>query len=435
MQPIVPASENSTIGSGNSFLLRLGVFPPLAWGFLGTFLFMIGDGVEAGYLSPYLQARHIPQQNVALLLTVYGVAAAIAAWFSGALSDILGPKRVMWLGLCIWVVLEIAFLLFGILPNSYRTMLLAYGLRGFGYPLFAFGFLIWITVATPAKHLGAAVGWFWFAFTAGLPTLGSFLASLTIPRIGEFATFWLSLGLVTAGGTIALFGTREPIGSRPLAPSGEKPIQSLLKSVVLAFQNKKLAIGCVVRAVNTAPEFGFLVFLPTFFIKEVGFGLGQWLRLLSIIFLSNIIWNLLFGILGDKIGWRRTVAFCGGFGCTLTTLLLYYLPHWFGANYLLAVLAGVLYGATLAGYVPLSALMPGLEPQNKGAAMSILNLGAGMSTWIGPALVGLLLPPIGVAGVMWVFAGLYLASGFMALFLTMPPSTKEELRKAAGETP
>ena len=60
-------------------------------------------------------------------------------------------------------------------------MLLTYALRGFGYPLFAYGFLVWITAATPAERLGTAVGWFWFAFTGGLPTLGSLLASFTVP--------------------------------------------------------------------------------------------------------------------------------------------------------------------------------------------------------------------------------------------------------------
>ena len=80
----------------------------------------------------------------------------------------------------------------------------------------------------------------------------------------------------------------------------------------------------------------------------------------------------------------------------------------------------VFYGATLAGYVPLSALMPSLAPENKGAAMSLLNLGAGASNWVGPAIVALCLPVIGVIGVMWTFAVLYLISAVLTLFLTLP---------------
>ena len=241
-----------------------------------------------------------------------------------------------------------------------------------------------------------------------------------VPLIGAYQTLWSSLGLVILGAAIALVGLREPTGKRPLAPAGSKPLETLFSSVSIAWREPKTAIGCIVRVINTAPQFGFLVFLPVFFTQTVGFSLSGWLRLLSCIFTSNIVWNLLFGIIGDKLGWRRTVALCGGVGSAITTLLLYYVPHVFGANYPLCVAAGVLYGATLAGYVPLSALMPSLVPENKGAAMSILNLGAGASTWTGPLLVGLFLPTLGVSGMMWIFTVLYIVSAFLALFLTLP---------------
>jgi MFS family permease len=295
-----------------------------------------------------------------------------------------------------------------------------YALRGFGYPLFAYGFLVWITAVTPKHEMGSAAGWFWFCFTGGLPTLGSLLASFLIPIIGAYATLWCSLGLVVLGGLIALLGVHEPTGRRRLVAAGEHPVKTLLLSVSIAWKKPKVGIGGLVRVINTAPEFGFLVFLPLFYTQTVGFSLTQWLRLLSLMFLSNIIWNLLFGIIGDKLGWRRTVAWCGGFGSAITTLLLYYTPNLLGANYPLAVIAGMMYGATLAGYVPLSALMPSLAPDHKGAAMSVLNLGAGAATWVGPGIVTIFLPMVGVAGVMWIFAGLYVLSAVMALFLTLP---------------
>lgn len=398
---------------------RLGIYPPLAWGYLGLLIFMIGDGVESGYLSPYLIERGI-SQYVAAIFTAYGATAAVAAWFSGALSDLWGPRRVMMVGLAIWAVFEVLFL-FTLSTNAgYLAVLLTYALRGFGYPLFAFGFLVWITAASPARRLGTGVGWFWFAFTGGLPTLGSLFASFAVPMIGAYSTLWTLLGLVILGGLIALIGVREPRGFRRLAPEGEKPIKTLLSSVTIGYREPKTAIGCVVRIINTAPQFGFLVFLPVFFTQTVGFSLSAWLRLLSAIFLSNIVWNLLFGIIGDKFGWRRTVVLCGGVGSAITTLLLFYVPQIFGANYPLCIAAGVMYGATLAGYVPLSALMPSLAPEHRGAAMSMLNLGAGASVWVGPAIAGIFLAPLGVGGVMWIFAVLYLVSAALAMTLKLP---------------
>ncbi len=401
---------------------RLGIHPPLAWGYAGLLLFMTGDGVEAGYLSKYLVDRGVAgPDEVALVFTAYGVAVAVAAWLSGALSDLWGPRRVMALGLVAWVVFEVAFLTVGLTPGNYRLALVVYSLRGLGFPLFAFGFLVWITVVTPRRRLGTAVGWFWFALTGGLLTLGPLLASDLIERIGPYETLWVSLGLVVSGGLVALMGVREPTGRRRLAPPDEHPVRTLVASVSIAWREPKTAIGCVVRVINTAPQNGFMVFLPFYFTQTVGFSLPEWLRLLSYMFLSNIIWNLLFGVIGDRLGWRRTVAVCGSLGSAVTTLLLYFLPTAFGANYPLAVLAAVLYGATLAGYVPLSALMPSLAPKNKGAAMSLLNLGAGASNWVGPAVVALFLTDVGVGGVMGIYAGLYVVSAVLTLFLTVPP--------------
>jgi predicted MFS family arabinose efflux permease len=256
-----------------------------------------------------------------------------------------------------------------------------------------------------------------------MPTLGSLVASYWVPWIGPIATLWCALALVLAGGAIALVGVREPRGRARLAPEGERVIATLLNGVSIGWRNPKIAAGCIVRTINTASQFGFFVFLPAYFTKSAGFTLSQWLRLLSFMFLSNIIWNLLFGMIGDRFGWRRTVALFGGMGCAVSTLLLYYAPVATGGSYIAAVCAAMLYGATLAAYVPLSVLMPSLAPEHKGAAMSMLNLGAGASVWVGPAIVGLLLDRAGVGGVMWTFAGLYVLSAALTLTLKLPEET------------
>ncbi len=413
-----------------SLLDHIGIPAALVWGFVGVLLFMIGDGVESGYLSPYLVERGLSNGAVASIFTVYGVAAAIAGWLSGALSEVWGPRRVITLGLILWIGFEILFLTVGLRHADFATVLVTYGLRGLAYPLFAFGFLVWITLVAPKYKLGSAMGWFWFAFTGGLPTLGSLLARFAIPRIGPYKTFWLATALVLLGGLTLLIGVREETGCRRLAAVKEAPVKALLGSVSLAWRKPKAGIACLVRMINTAPQFGFFVFMPGFFRQTIGFSQSQWLTLLSSVFLSNIIWNLLFGLIGDRFGWRRTIAIFGGFGCTLTTLAFYYVPtsqH----NYAATLVVGVLYGATLAGYVPLSALMPSLAPDHKGEALSLLSLGAGASVWIGPALVGLLLGKIGVAGIMWVFAGLYFVSGLMTLSLTLPRGTLTGQAEAA----
>ena len=85
--------------SASSFTERIGIFPPLLWGYIGLLLFMIGNGIEAGYLSKYLVDRQIATEKmVAVIFTIYGITVAISAWLSGALSDLWGPRKVMGLG-------------------------------------------------------------------------------------------------------------------------------------------------------------------------------------------------------------------------------------------------------------------------------------------------------------------------------------------------
>lgn len=407
-----------------SRVASLGMHPELAIGYLGVLLFMVGDGVEAGYLSPFLLSMHFSEAKIALVFTLYGATAAIASWLSGALSDVFGPKKVMWAGLVIWIGFEIPFLLFGISAANYRMILLTYTLRGFGYPLFAFGFLVWVTEITPAQCLATAVGWFWCARTGGLPTLGSLLASYTVPRYGAYHTMWLSSVLVLLGGLIALFGIHEKTGSRPLMAPGEKPFTALLRGASIAWKKPKVGLGGIVAVITTTSEFGFLVFLPIFYTHTIGFTLEEWLQILSIMFATNVVFNLIWGAVGDRIGWRTTITFVGACGCAVTTLGLYYVPHVFGRTRLLVILAAMAYGAALAGFVPLAAIMATLAPESRGAAMSIMNLGSGISIWLGPAIAGIFLPICGVGGVMWIFAIIYLFAAILSHTLKLPDEEK-----------
>ena len=403
-----------------SFAEKLGMHPELVIGYLGLILFMIGDGVEAGFLSPMLIDLHFTPSQVAIAFSGYGITAALASWLSGALSDIFGPKKVMWAGLLIWLGFEMPFLWLGIAHANYPIILLSYGLRGFGYPLFAYGFLVWIAAVTPERYLATAIGWFWSARTGGLPTLGALLASLSVPLLGTYKTLWVSVALVALGGLIALFGVREKHGMVPLSRSGHNPIRLLFSSVSVVWRHPKVGLGGIVATITTTSEFGFLVFLPIFFIHVIGFTLEQWLQILSIMFATNVVANLFWGYVGDRIGWRRTITFAGSCGCAVTTLGLYYVPHIFGTNYPLVVAAGMAYGIALAGFVPIAAIMAVLAPESKGAAMSIMNLGSGLSTFIGPAIAGIFLPLLGVSGVIRIFAFMYLVAAVLSYMLRLP---------------
>lgn len=400
------------------FSNRIGLPKNLSWGYLGILIFMMGDGVEQGWLSPYLLEHGMRIEQSAALFTVYGITIAISSWFSGVLAESFGPRKAMFTGLLLYFIGTIGFVGFGMAQLNYPIMLATYAIRGFGYPLFAYSFLVWITYRTPQQMLGRAVGWFWFVFTGGLNVLGAYYSSWALERFGYQNTLWSSLFWVALGAFFALLLNKDRFEPTQATTSNSKAAE-LLKGLTIIKQEPKVLIGGIVRVINTTAQFAFPVFLPIY-MARFGISTKEWLQIWGTIFTANIIFNLLFGFIGDRLGWRRTIMLFGGIGCGITTLLLFYSTNWSHGNYWVVMMSGVLWGALLAGYVPLSALVPSLVKEDKGAAMAVLNLGAGLPVFVGPALVGLLIGSIGDAGVIWVLAVLYFISALLANFITLP---------------
>lgn len=423
------AEQSTSVG----IIERIGLPRPLFWGFVGLLLFMIGDGVESGYISPYLAEHGAGSATgAAYIISFYGLMVTLGSWLAGALSEVWGPRRVMLIGLAMWSILQVLFLGIALPTESFPLMFAVYGLRGIAYPLFAYGFLVWVLGASPAHRLGSAVGWFYFAFTGGLPTLGSLVASGTEPVIGQYATFWAALALVILGGVVSLVGLRGAQGGGRQAAPEITTGRSLINSVAIAFTNPRVGLGCLVRIVNTAPQFGLFVFFPVIFADQLGFGTAGWLRLVFVLGAANIFANLFFGILSDRLGWHRTLRWFGCIGSAVAVLLFYFLPQQVGDQYWVSVLCAALFGISLAGFTPISVLMSLMAPGQKGSSIAVLNLGAGAATFVGPLIVAVFLGPLGAGGVTIIFAALYVLAGVAVRWLAVPEESQQIVDEGAS---
>ncbi|MCS0634934.1 MFS transporter [Streptomyces sp. LP05-1] len=399
---------------------RIGIPRPLFWGYAGLLLFMIGDGVETSYLSKYFAGDlGFSETGAGAIITVYGVTAAIASFLgAGLFADRWGPRRVMAAGAAVWAVFHLLLLTVAIPAESYGLVMVTYGIRGFGYPMFAYGFLSWIMAVAPKDHQSKAVGWFWFAYSAGYPILGSFLLSATMPVIGFYATLWISLAMIAAGSLVVLLLLRERTGFTGLAP-GRDARTELAGTFRILFEKPKIGISLIIRLINTTPSFGMWVFMP-FFVRDLGFRDGEWNALLVIMMVSNLAALLVFGVLGDNWSGRKTCALFGGVLGALGCLLCYYLPAAAGHNFAVAAAAVVVYGAGLAGYVPLPAMMVAQAPGRGGQVMGVYTLGAGLSVAVGPLIGTLSYDSFGFGGLMWIYAVLLLVNAVLCLRVTSP---------------
>jgi len=350
----------------------------------------------------------------------------IASWFSGTLSAIWGPKRVMWLGAGIWIVFEALFLFVALPSQTLGLIATIYAIRGLAYPLFAFSFLVWIQTLAKPHMRGSAAGWFWFAFTGGLPTLGALVAAIAVGPLGIslYGTLVLSLVLVAIGSAIGCFAVTHPSGLEPIADEtvrNPRSLGRLTEGIDILWRDKRTIAGFFVRLVNTAPQYGFFAMFPFVFGPATpggGFLTTEQVAILqTVAYAANIGANLFFGVFGDHFGWQRTVTVFGCLGCALAV------PVWyFGAiasqSFLVTAILGAIYGIVLAGFVPLSALMPSMVAvKDKGAALAILNTGAGGAALLGPLTVTALFPLFGGGGVVLAYCVMYLIVAGVSLVI------------------
>lgn len=411
----------------------LGIPRALIWGYVGVLLFMIGDGVETSYLPAYFKTDlGFGEASVGIVFTVYGVTAAVGSFLAGGLSDLWGPRRVMMAGAVCWVVCHALMLAVAVPTHSYSLILLTYGLRGFGYPLFAYGFMVWIMAGAPERQLGKALGWFWFCFTMGYPVLGSALVSLLKPSIGFYRTLWVSLAMIVAGALVVPFLLRERSGFQGLSNGSERAglSRTFMGCFTVMFARPRVGMGAVVRLINTTSQFGVWVFIPLYLVDQVGFSAQEWASLLIVMMVSNLACVVLFGALGDRWSRRKTVAWLGGAVSAVACLALYYVPEAAGHDYLFVAIAAGALGVGMAGYVPLPPLMTSQDPERKGQIMSAYTLGAGASMAFGPLIGTLFIGSIGIGGVMWIYAALHLLSTVLVLCMKTPAPCAESAASA-----
>ncbi|MGE5983470.1 cytochrome C biogenesis protein CcdA, partial [Klebsiella aerogenes] len=71
----------------------------------------------------------------------------------------------------------------------------------------------------------------------------------------------------------------------------------------------------------------------------------------------------------------------------------------------------------VAAFVPMAAVFPALEPEHKGAAISVYNLSAGLSNFLAPAIAVVLLPHFSTIGVVVAYTALYLLAFCLCPFI------------------
>lgn len=271
----------------------------LFWGYIAVAVFMSGDGFEMAFLSKHITDLGFTPAQSALVFTVYGLAAAIAAWSSGVVAEIITPQKAMKIGFCVWVVMHVLFMELGLGLKNFPMMLLFYGIRGLAYPLFIYSFVMLIVQTVPKHQVSSAMGWFWAMYSIGIGCIGSYLPSFSIPYMGERGTLWFAIAWVIVGGLIAMFCLRN-VGaeSEKAKLTTKEKITELTRAVTILYTNKNIFLACLIRIINTISLFGFAVIMPMLFVGRLDFTMSEWLQIWAVFFFVTIFTNVMWGGIG-----------------------------------------------------------------------------------------------------------------------------------------
>ena len=271
--------------------------------------------------------------------------------------------------------------------------------------MFAHAFLVWITAVTPERYMGTAVRMVLVGPNRWTAQLGSALASYSVPWLAHTRRSASLSPWRRRAGSINLLGVREKHGMVPLSTTGHNPVRLLLSSVSVVWRRPRWASAALLPP-SPPHRSSDSWFLSIFFTRVVGFTLQQWLQVPE----HHVRYqccrqpHLGLGRRSHRLApnhhvhrrvrmrrhdaglvlragrIRRKLCACG------------YRRHglWHGPG----------------RFCSIGAIMATLAPESRGAAMSIMNLGSGISTFIGSAVAGVFLPILGVSGVIWIF-GIY----------------------------
>jgi predicted MFS family arabinose efflux permease len=403
-----------------TFLEKIGLPKGMRFGVLGMIIFIVGDALEVTWITSFFSTDiGIQLASAAWIVTAFGIFGAIGAYVVGPLTNILGPRLVMIIGLFAWCAVDALFIAVAVPSKSYWLILIIYALRGLGQPLFGFAFLIWLTKRAHAGHEARTQAWFWFCLSGGQQILGVAVAGFILPSLGAIGTLWIGLGIALVGGLIAVVLVRDPSGIGSEKTEGSAA-QHFLAGLSIIWRQPKVGVGGIVKIINIGGILAVIVYYVPYLTTEIHMTVAQAVLAFSILGITGVPGNLVWGWLSDHFGWANTVQWVASPINAICIALLYWVPQWVGANFGLIAIVMLVWGVGTSAFVPISALVPALAPREKAAALGVINLSTGISSLLGPAIVAIVLPGLGFQGVTWAVVALYVISFLLMFYVQLP---------------
>jgi len=369
--------------------------------FLLLFLGLADNQMIAALLPSLLGSLRVSVGMAGLLVAVYSLAAALASFVSGTLSDHYGRRRFLFLGVLLFAVSSWVASRAG----NFQALLLARGLTGFAAGMLSTCSITYAADWFEYRVRGRALGLISSAYFAA-PILGVPLAAQIADRYGWRRAFLFFAILALAVGAVSLGLPKDKLSSEP---SSDK-----LRAVGRAFRSflvrRDTAAALGIAFLVSGGLVGFLTYVGQWL--NSGFGIST--RTIGWVFMLGGVMALgsapAGGIVSDRLG-KRSVAIVSNVILALAVAAIPLFSWGFG---LLAVFSVASMSAAFR-QGPLTALITELVPSTqRGAFIALRNIFS--QTGIGSAAIlgGFLFERHGYAAVTTLCAAM---TGVVALLL------------------
>ncbi len=381
--------------------------------YLAVFVAVLGFSLVAPFFPRYAMDLGASYTMLGLIVSVYGAVQLLTQIPMGRISDQMGRKKIMLLGLATFSFLP----LFYIYAKSATSLLFIRALGGLGASAVWPIAMALIIDQAEAKNRGAAMGRYNAAFFSAL-ALGPLIGGMLYDFLGLNAPFYLWALLGTVSFFVVYFRVREP--EKIKVEMGLLPSRGKDSLIAPGYRLTFLACSCVVLWAGVVGGFNFTM-LPSF-----AAGLGLNATDVGIIYLvyggSTALFNIYFGRQADR-GTRKKLIFAG---CLMGAISFAALSL---ANTMILVtllFSGMGMGLGMANPAAAALIADTTCDERRGEVYGIFNTARMSGVVIGPLIAGLTADLHGVDGTISAFTLLAIAITLGTLFVRESNKTKCE---------
>ena len=312
---------------------------------------------------------------------------------AGVISDIVGRRRTMLIGLLFFAVIPVFYLM----VDSYNSLLVVRFLHGFATAIY--GPVIMAVVIDIADGKRAEMLSLFSSITiignlVGAPLGGFLLGHLASDGGQQLVHFHIIYGVVAALGMAGLlagiWGSRGMAG-RPGNGTGKSTVSAVINHFFHSLKNiltdRRIVVTSNMEGVENLAVGALEAFMPIYIVMVLGYSEFQAGLIWGVQIFATVLAKPLMGKISDKHG-RRPLLFWGMFVCALPFAVVPWVK-----DYSILLLLSLVFGLGEAIVTSSSAAMVAdfCREDNIGSAMGVFGTLYDVGHATGPILAGLLI--------------------------------------------